>query len=142
MREVARPPEVWRLEELRADLNKQLVVVMRKWFDFRFVTFPAHHCRDSECRVLHSELFQNGPEMLFEAGTGISYVRVEQYFCAVPSARPEAARSDARVDRSDLPADCHLLGEHRSKLFRKSRALGDRALRDLALRGSSTQARK
>jgi hypothetical protein len=27
-------------------------------------------------------------------------------------------------------------------LFRKSRALGDRALRDLALRGSSTQARK
>ena len=77
MRGVARPPEVRRLEKLQAGMNKQLVVVMRKWFDFRLVTFPAHHCRGSECRVLQSELFRNGPDMLFDEGTGISYVRVE-----------------------------------------------------------------
>ena len=68
VRGVARPPEVRRLEELRLGLNNQLVVVMRKWFEFRLVTFPTHQCRDSDCRVLHSELFWNGLEMLFDAG--------------------------------------------------------------------------
>ena len=77
VRGVARPPEVRNLEKLRAGLNDQIVVVMQKWFDFRLATFPAQHCRDPECRVLHSELFRNGPEMLFDADTGISYVRVE-----------------------------------------------------------------